>query len=510
MSHTRWLVLAALAAGLAVAGWTVSRRAEAWAHTVITAELSARLQSEVTLDGVDLGWIPRLSVAGTDLVVRHRGRRDIPPLIVVRRFTASTTWWSLAASRVDAVTVAGLEMAIPPGRSAEMPHLDADGPSDRRLRSITIGRLEAEHARLSILPRQAGRNPRVFDIFRLDLVHLRLDKPSAFTATLTNPVPFGRIVTEGSFGPWAAAEPALTPVAGTFVFGADLGTIKGIAGALTSEGRFSGPLTRIVATGRTATPDFRIPKLDASALPLTTEFDAVIDGTSGDVELTRVDARLGGTALVACGRIEGVDGVKGRHVGLTVRSDDGHIEDMLRLTVPATPPLMVGAMSLRTTLDLPPGPGDVLDRLRLDGSVAIARARFTRDAVQDRVDELSRRGRGRPDDPAIEDVASNLEAAFTLDRGILAIAHLAYTVRGARIRLAGSYALERQALDFSGEALLNASVSDTQRGLKHYLLMPFDPLFRRKGAGTRLAIDVTGTVREPKFGVAVGRTLLGR
>jgi hypothetical protein len=53
-------------------------------------------------------------------------------------------------------------------------------------------------------------------------------------------------------------------------------------------------------------------------------------------------------------------------------------------------------------------------------------------------------------------------------------------------------------------------VSDTQRGFKHYLLKPFDPLFSRDGAGTRLAIDVTGTAEKPKFGIAVGRTLFGR
>jgi hypothetical protein len=53
-------------------------------------------------------------------------------------------------------------------------------------------------------------------------------------------------------------------------------------------------------------------------------------------------------------------------------------------------------------------------------------------------------------------------------------------------------------------------VSQTQTGFRHFLLKPFDALFRKQGAGTRLALKVSGTVDEPKVGIDLGRTLKGR
>ncbi|MCC7242563.1 MAG: hypothetical protein IT180_11610 [Acidobacteria bacterium] len=515
MTRSQWLAVGGVVLIAAAAATApVTRLAESWAHARITRALAERFESEVTLEGLTLGWFPSLSASGTGLTLRYRGRRDQPPLIHLRHFTARAGWWSLPIRRIDAVVVEGLEINIPPGRGADMPKLgkasgpDRQSPDDRS--TVSIRHLAAENARLTILPKTDGKNPHVFDIFRLDMADVRLDAPSAFKATLTNPIPFGSIESQGAFGPWVSDEPGQTPVAGTFVFNADLGTIKGIAGALTSHGRFSGPLARIEAAGSTRTPDFRIPKLRAAALPLETEFEAVIDGTSGDVELTRVMSELGASAILARGRVVGMNGIKGKRVVLDVTSDDSHIEDYLRLTVPVEPPLMTGVVTLTTSFDLPPGEADVVDRLELDGRVHLATARFTRAAIQDKVDELSRRGRGRPEDDRVDDVASNIDTTFALKDGTLRLRRLTYTVTGATIRLGGAYHLESRAMDFAGEALLDASVSNTQRGFKHYLLKPFDPLFRRKGAGTRLAIDVSGTVDRPRFGVAVGRTLLGR
>jgi hypothetical protein len=53
-------------------------------------------------------------------------------------------------------------------------------------------------------------------------------------------------------------------------------------------------------------------------------------------------------------------------------------------------------------------------------------------------------------------------------------------------------------------------VSQTQAGLKHFLLKPFDGLFRKGGAGTRLAIRVAGTAEKPQVALDLGRTLKGR
>jgi hypothetical protein len=77
------------------------------------------------------------------------------------------------------------------------------------------------------------------------------ETPWAFTASLTNPTPPGRIDTHGTFGPWNAGSLARTPLAAEFTFhDADLGVFKGIRGTLQSSGRFSGVLERIEVDGR--------------------------------------------------------------------------------------------------------------------------------------------------------------------------------------------------------------------------------------------------------------------
>jgi hypothetical protein len=61
-----------------------------------------------------------------------------------------------------------------------------------------------------------------------------------------------------------------------------------------------------------------------------------------------------------------------------------------------------------------------------------------------------------------------------------------------------------------GVVLLNATVSNTMTGYKSWLLKPFDPLFKKNGAGTRLVITVAGSQDQPKVGLDIGRTLKGK
>jgi hypothetical protein len=44
-------------------------------------------------------------------------------------------------------------------------------------------------------------------------------------------------------------------------------------------------------------------------------------------------------------------------------------------------------------------------------------------------------------------------------------------------------------------------------GVKHVLLKPIDPLFRRDGAGAVLPIVISGTRGDPSFTLNIGRVL---
>jgi hypothetical protein len=138
----------------------------------------------------------------------------------------------------------------------------------------------------------------------------------------------------------------------------------------------------------------------------------------------------------------------------------------------------------------------------------VARARFTSQTIQNRVDELARRGQGRPKDGEIDDVASNFRGSFRLNDAKLHLSPLTFSVEGANVRLAGNYDTGSEVLDFKGELRLQARASQTQTGWKRLVLKIFDPMLDGPGAGTVLPISITGTRDQPKFGADIKKAIL--
>ena len=508
----RWILAGVLGAvllliaGAVFTAWGVSP----WVRDRVVETLAERLDSEVTLESFEVSFLPRPAFVGRGLVIRYQGRTDIPPFIVIREFSGSTDLTGVLGRRAREVRLEGLEISVPPRRGDDLPNVETGGAGNSGEGRTYVDRLVSENARLSILSKDRGKNPKVFDIFTLEMRDVGLAAPAPFTASLTNPIPLGAIDTTGHFGPWRRDAPSLTPLDGEYAFKADLGTIKGVAGALDSVGSFGGVIERIEATGSTTTPDFSLPSVDAGALPLETRFDAVIDGTSGDVFLTTVDARLGASAFTTSGAIVGVEGVKGKRVTLDVQGEGARIEDFMRLTVDATRPPLTGVMRFQARLDIRPGDVDIVDKLWLTGDFSLEDAQFGNRVVQDKVDELSRRGRGTPEDESVDDVVSDMKGTFALKDGMMTIPGVTFRVTGAKVQMAGVYGLRDGTLDFRGDVRLDAPVSAMVTGVKSWLLKPFDPLFRKRGAGTRVAIKVEGTKDDPTFDVEIGRTLSGK
>ena len=493
-----------------VAMAVVARVASPWVRAQVVQILSDRLDSQVTLETLEVSFLPRLSVQGRGLTVLYQGRTDIPPFSAIREFTGTTDLVGLLRKRAREVHLEGLEIAVPPRRGDDLPDVKSGGEGGDDDGQTFIDRLVSDNARLSILSKDPEKRPKVFDIFRLEMLDIGFAKPAPFTASLTNPIPIGDIDVSGQFGPWYRGAPSLTPLDGQFDFDADLGTIKGVAGHLTSGGSFGGVLERIDARGATQTPDFRLPTLRAAAVPLETRYVAVIDGTSGDVFLTSVDARLGASAFTTSGAIVGEEGVKGKRITLDVTSDDARIEDFMRLAVSEGAPLLSGAMRFEARVDIRQGEEDVVDKLWVDGQFFLDDARFGSAMVQEKIDELSRRGQGRPEDESVDNVVSDMQGTFSLKDAQLTLPIVTFGVSGAQVQMAGTYGLRGGTLDFRGDVRLDAPVSQMVTGFKSWLLKPFDALLRKQGAGTRVAIKVEGTRDEPEFGVEIGRTLQGK
>lgn len=512
-SRTRIIVGGLLAViVIAAAGIVYSaRHLEPRLHAWVSDTLSRSLESDIELGSVHLSWMP-LRLHARNLTVRHHGRTDVPPLLVVSSFIVDLRPTDLWSSTVDRVWVDGLEVNIPPRdpstgqRPLPRPGQGSGGDSN----SLVVRHLTATNTRFAIIPRERGKNPKVWDVFELDLKNLRAYEPATFKAVLLNPIPYGKIEASGKFGPWQSGEPGSSAIEGAYTFAADLGTIEGLAGQLTANGSMGGTIEQTATKGKTQTPDFRLTELDGASLPLQTSYEAVVDGTKGDVDLNVVDVILGKSRFLARGTVEGTKGIKGKRVVVNVTSNAADLSELLQLVSKSGKPPADGVLILDAALDLPQGTQPILDRVAIEGSVRAERVTFTNAGVQDKIDELSRRAQGRPEDESIDDVASRMAAKFSLSKGIFTYEGLSFRVKGADIQLSGTHSLKSKSIEFAGVALLNAPVSKTQTGFKSIMLKPFDPLFRKDGAGTRLVITVGGTQDQPKIGLDLGKTLRGQ
>lgn len=468
--------------------------------------LQERLDSEVELRDFGASRLQPGAVDGGGLVLRRHGVSG-PPLLEIDRFDAHATPLGLFRNprRVRRVTLAGVILRIAPGLSAGE---EADR-TDWSSTPAVIGELLVERARLELESKDPGKAPRIFEIHEARFEHASLEAPTAFRAELTIPTPRGRVEARGEIGAWNRRDPGQTRIGGEYRFSnADLGVFKGISGTLTSRGRFTGPLERVEVRGSTSTPNFALTSA-GNPVPLDTDFDAVVDGTSGDTLLNVVRARLGESEIVTKGRVVRARDVAGRLIRLDVIVDRARLEDLLRLAIKGPKPPMSGVTRLRARMALSPGDSDVIDRLRLDGEFEVASARFADFDVQRAVSTLSQRGRGlaAAEAPPGERVASNLAGTFSLADGRMRFTKISFDVPGAQVRLAGDYHLKSEALNFQGVLVMRAPLADMTTGWKSALARLGDLWFRR-GGETVLPIRVGGTRNKPQFGLDKKRAVL--
>ena len=177
--------------------------------------------------------------------------------------------------------------------------------------------------------------------------------------------------------------------------------------------------------------------------------------------------------------------------------EKAYVQDVLALASKAVPPMLTGQLVLQAKLVVPPGKDPVLQKMQLNGQFSLSDTRFTNEKMKDAIAQLSRRGQGKPDDTSITDVAADFRGDFKLEHSTITFASLQFQEPGARADVQGSYGIASGDLNFVGQVSLDAKVSDTMTGAKHVLLKPFDPLFKKHGAGTWLPVEVTGTRDKP-------------
>jgi hypothetical protein len=491
---------------LAFVGEVMVHRAAPILKGRVLETLRTRFNSRVELDGFEVSVLKGLAIEGNGLRIYSPeevvAAGATKPLIAIRHFTFHTNLAGLFLKpmHVGTVDVEGLVIDVPP-----KPEREANTQTKKHKGKITIvvDEIVCTGSRLLIESSKPDKDPKDFELERIDLHNVGPNQPWRYQATLTNAVPKGEIHANGLFGPWQTEDAGASSVLGHYTFDkADLNTIKGIGGMLSSVGDFNGQLNRIAVQGTTQTPDFSIDTAD-HPMPLETSFDAVVDGTTGDTYLNRIDAVLGQSRFATKGAVINIKG-QGHQIDLETDVPAGRIQDFLTLAVKTRPAIMTGTIAMKAKIEIRPGKERVAEKLGMQGGFTLMAIHFTNPEWEDKVDMMSLRAEGHPQEakPGAADVHSKMTGQFTMGSGVLRFRRLQYTLPGADVALAGVYSMDGNKFDFTGTVRTKAKLSEMVASWwKSLLLKPVDPFFDKNGAGAEIPVKISGTKGSPKFGL---------
>ncbi len=511
-----WIVFGCVLLGLAIATGILVRSSGPRAKKRVIEALQQRFDADVQLKSLHLTLFPQATAVGEGLTIRHKFIANPKPLISIRKFTAETDLFTLLFGRdkVRLLRLEDLQIHIPPKKQreeAKAARQQSDRSTGKKSQddhtthlAIAIQTMIADGATLEIESKDPDKPPMLFEIRKLTMHSVGADQPLSFSAQLTNAKPPGLIDSDGHFGPWQRDDPGTTPVSGTYSFkNANLGVFQGVSGTLSSAGKYGGTLERIGVDGTTDTPNFAL-KAGGTPVHLVASFHALVDGTNGDTILDPVDATFLNSEFLCEGSISNRPGEKGKTVMLDALTKHGRMEDILTLVLGDKQPFLKGDVSFHSKIEIPPGNQDVLEKLNLDGRFSILSAEFLRSKIQHGIEIFSERARGisKSEQKGPPDtVASDFRGQFKLDNGIATFSSLSFRIPGALVSLHGKYDLRSEKIDMLGTLRMQATLSQTQSGIKSWLLKPIDPFFKKDGAGFLAHISIGGTKSHPVPGL---------
>jgi hypothetical protein len=510
-------------AGFAVTAEYVLHHAEPILRKRVIETLSERFNEPVELDALHISLVKGIEVSGSGLRVPYGGPANPnasgqPHVVLsVDHFSFRSSFKALLHSPtrimtvyVDTMTIdlpAGIHPGQMLGPSQKAAPADPEHPHTQPKIALLVDEIRCRNTKLILETNRPDKEPKVFDIQDLVLHDIGSSQPFTYRARLVNPIPKGEIESSGHFGPWNSDEPRDTPLDGDYTFThADMNTIKGVGGTLSSTGHFNGVLERVTVDGTTDTPDFSLDVSD-HPVPLHTQFHAFVDATNGDTTLDPVSATLGRSSFTCKGVVANIKG-KGHDIALTVDMPHGRMEDILQLAMKAQPPVMSGGVAMKAKLHIPPGPVRVAAKIELAGSVDIHAVRFSNAKLQDRIDGLSMRAQGKPEEVKTvstdrrAEVASQMAVRFSLAHEQTTVPALHYQIPGAKVDLDGVYALNGNLYEFKGHVRTDATASQMTTGWKSFLLKAADPFLKKNGAGVELPISIRGGKNDIHFGMA--------
>ncbi len=498
----RWILVSMAVVGVGVAV-VVILLALNWPFTqaAVTKTLEDRFAREVTIRKFRSTYFPPGCVAeGIDFL--HRKRKDLAPLISVESLILRTGYTGLLRINklVNYVQVVGLHIRVPPKKPGASQQIFPLTNSTSG-KTLTIGEITTDNAVVEFLAKEPDKDRFILKIDHLTLDHVGQSDPVTFHARFNNTEPPGEIRSDGQFGPWNDNDPGSTTLSGSYTYEhVKLGVFEGIAGTLSSRGKFGGTIGHIEAEGDVDVPDFNVSG-SRHADHLASNFHAVVDGTNGDTYLTRVESHFGRTTIISEGDVKGHSGQHGKTVILTISVNQGRIEDLLRLFTGTAQPAETGTVRLRTKVELPPGPQAFLRRLRLNGEFGIGSGRFTDPQIQLPVNRLAESARGESKHQEEADttiVLSNLKGRVSANGGVANISKASFTEPGTLAEIEGTYNLIDKKLDLRGVLHTSGKLADTKSGFKSLVLKALGPFIKKKSV-TVVPFVIKGTSSDPSF-----------
>ena len=482
----------------------------------VIQDLEEATSSKVTVGAFHGTYFPRPGCVLEQVTFQHNSQPRSAPLITVQRLRVEGSFFGLFTQHLRRIRAEGLRLTVPARGSAEQFQTP-------KRSSFVIDEMVADGATLEVGRRDPAEPPLRFSFHSFNLGNIGGRGPATYRAQFSNPEPPGEITSAGTFGPWNPDDVGMTAVTGDYLFQhADLGVFHGIAGVLSSSGKFSGTLKRIEVQGVTDTPRFTVTS-SSHQTQLQTQFHAIVNGENGDTFLQQVVASIRKTTIESEGSVAGGHGQPGKTASLEFWTKDGRIQDLLLLFGRGPRAPMSGTVSFRAKVAVAPQKAAFLKKVELQGDFGIDAGSFSKFDTQQAINHLSEGSLHEPkkepkadskekggdkgadgEDTAQDDastVLSNLKGHVTLKDGTAAFSNLSFSVPGALASMHGTYNLISEKIDLHGTLKTDSAPSNTTHGMKSLMLKVLQPFFKKKPATYLMPIKITGTYRHPLFGL---------
>jgi len=473
--------------------WPFTRRA-------VIQGLEEAASAPIEIQGFRSIFFPYPGCIATNVIVHHQADAG-PPLLDISTLELRGNYWSLLrfSKNLTLVHSDGTHIRFRAGKPK------SQNRSTKSNFSITVNTLIADRTVLEFASKEPRNPPFVISVRRAQLSPVSADRALHFETDLHIPTPPGDIHSSGQFGPWSTNDPFATPVAGTYEFQhADLTFTGGIAGILESRGAYHGPIRQIDISGSATVPDFRVSDVN-HPVEFSTRYRATVDGQSGDTVLHEIDVRLAHTDITGNGSVVRARAGDGKIASFTFAVLNGRIEDFLYLLTRSARPGMVGALRVRTTASLAPGPEPFLKKLQMTGEFQITGGRFTAPSTEESLERIRDKSRRQPVYYRA-DALSSLRGSTSVGTGVAHLSNILFEAPGASARLSGTFDLLSTRVDLRGIAHLDSTLSSTTTGVKSVLLHILNPFFKSKRRkGSTIAIKLAGAYGHTSVGLDLGR-----